>query len=363
MKVLLVEPKYYTTYPPLPLLKLASWHKRQGHEVQLVKGCVSQVIDASLVYVTSLFTYAWKPVMDAIWYYRSVLPKAKIVLGGIYASILPEHAIEHCKPDELVTGLVDYLEGDDLLPDYSLVEPEWNDGSIVCASRGCIRNCDFCAVPKIEGHIKSRQSIRKLIWSGHRKVIFWDNNFLAIENWRDILAEVRELNFVVDFNQGLDARLITPEVAHELKKSRVEQVRMSYDTKGQGKAVLRAIECLREAGYSGRRVIVYVLYNYNSTPHDFWQRVCELLSAGVVVYPMRYESLNSLEKGQYIDKGWSKQEIEMVIKALRVMGIHGAFPPHEGLIKKITQAQDFYQAFSLNPKSKNKSQLCLHFNA
>jgi len=105
------------------LLKLAAYHKRRRDEVQLVRGCEPRVFDANRIYITSLFTYAWQPVKDAVWYYRALLPKAKLFLGGIYASLMPEHAIENCAPDKLVEGLTDYLEGDDLLPDYSLVAP------------------------------------------------------------------------------------------------------------------------------------------------------------------------------------------------------------------------------------------------
>ena len=107
MKILLVEPGYYTTYPPMPLLKFAAYHKQLGDEVQLVRGCNPKIaFTPERIYVTSLYTYAWEPVKTAVWYYRTLFPKAKVILGGIYATILPEHAIEQCKPDKLVTGLI-----------------------------------------------------------------------------------------------------------------------------------------------------------------------------------------------------------------------------------------------------------------
>ncbi len=88
MRVLLVEPNYYTQYPPLGLLKLSALFKQQGHEVRFVRGIVLVTgFKPDEVYVTSLFTWAWKPVWDVIAFYRQLFPKAVINLGGIYASL------------------------------------------------------------------------------------------------------------------------------------------------------------------------------------------------------------------------------------------------------------------------------------
>ena len=88
MRVLLVEPGYYTQYPPLGLLKLSSLYKAQGHEVRFVRGLelVTRFVPDE-VKVTSLFTWAWKPVWEAVAFYRALFPRAKISLGGIYASL------------------------------------------------------------------------------------------------------------------------------------------------------------------------------------------------------------------------------------------------------------------------------------
>jgi len=352
MKILLVEPKYYTAYPPLPLLKLAAFHKKRGDQVQLVRGCEPKIFSASKVFITSLFTYAWVPVQEAVAYYRAILPRAKITLGGIYASLMPEHALENCRPDELVTGLVGELEKENLLPDYSLVATNWPDTSIVFASRGCIRKCPYCAVPKMEGSLKGRSSIKGFIWPGHKKVIFWDNNFLAIDNWPDILEEARALNLGVDFNQGLDARLITKAAGHALKQSKVNLVRLAYDKQSQKKSIQKAVGYLKEAGYDGRRIFVYMLYNFRDDPEDFWLRMCDLMELGVAAYPMRFERLNSLEKNHYVSPHWTREAIEMVAKAQRVIGYGGAFPPYRGLIDKITLANDFFEAFELRPRKK-----------
>jgi hypothetical protein len=69
---------------------------------------------------------------------------------------------------------------------------------------------------------------------------------------------------------------------------------------------------------------------------------------------MRYEPLNALRKNSYISPNWKPEEVEMVQKARRVLGFGGAFPPYEGLVKKLDKARNFYEAFSLRPVRKRK---------
>ncbi len=345
IRVLLVEPAYYTRYPPLGLLKLASFHRAQGHEVLFHRGLKPAEQPPHLVLVTSLFTYSWAPVHQAVEYYRTLYPKATITLGGIYATLMPEHA-RLSGADEVHKGLV--LDAERFLPDYSLT-PGW-DASIMFGTRGCIRKCAFCAVPRLEGKTWGpAKGIRDLVYPGHKKVVLWDNNILAVSNWRDVMAELRELDVEVDFNQGLDARLITEEVAQELAGLRLQPIRMAYDIPGEKKALERAIPALEAAGFNRRRMIVYTLYNFTDTPEDFLRRVVDLLSWGVVSYPMRYEPLNSLIKNRYVSPHWTARQLEMVARARRVMGYGGAFPPYRALLNKFKNATSFEEAFSMRP--------------
>lgn len=70
---------------------------------------------------------------------------------------------------------------------------------------------------------------------------------------------------------------------------------------------------------------------------------------GVVAYPMRYQPLEPCVKDSHVSPNWSKEQLEMVAKARRVIGYGGAFPPHEGLKKKVLNARSFEEAFSLRP--------------
>jgi hypothetical protein len=301
-----------------------------------------------VVYVTSLFTYAWKPVHECVAFYKSLFPAAQVILGGIYASLLPNHAARS-GADRIHVGI--FPEAEDVLPDYSLV-PSWN-GSIIFASRGCIRNCGFCSVPRLEGRLNSLKStIRCLVHPKHTRVILWDNNLLSAPNLQLVLSDLKHLGLKVDFNQGLDSRLFTRRVARELAELKTDVIRIAYDYRGMGRNVERAIEYLSEAGVRRRKIVSYVLYNYVDTPDDFFQRIRDLIQWGVVSYPMRFEPLNSLEKNCYVGPKWTAEELEMVADARRVLGTHGAFPPFEGLKIKFERANSFQDAFSLRPPTK-----------
>lgn len=354
MHILLVQPDYYTRYPPLGLLKLASYHKTLGDTVEYVRGEKSDLKKPDLIYITSLFSYAWRPVHDAVRYYKHLFPHVRVVLGGIYASLLPEHA-KSSGADEVHVGLFEPAE--DMLPDYSLV-PKW-DASIVFASRGCIRKCSFCAVPLLEGKVNSiKYSIRHMIYPSHKRVILWDNNILGCPNWQTIFDELLEINRKVDFNQGLDARLLTSKVAERLVKLKCEVIRLAHDHCDMSGQVEKAIQRLKEVGVKSRNITVYTLFNYNDDPEDFFGRVRDILNWGAVSYPMRYEPLCSLQKNAYIAPKWSLKEIEMVQESRRVIGYGGAFPPYEGLIKKFDKAKSFHEAFTL---WKRKSDIALRF--
>jgi len=366
--VVLVEPQYHTHFPPIGLLKLSAYHKMRGDTTELVsfrKGSRFPKARPDIVYVTSLYTWEWKPVWYAVRYFKSWFNGVSVWLGGLYASLFPEHA-RRSKADYVHEGL--FKEAEDLLPDYDLV-PEW-DGSIMFSCRGCPNRCGYCAVPRLEGGISyARQSIKHLIWPGHEKkegccdkkhhskVIFFDNNILASPNWRSIFDELLELGLKVDFNQGLDARLVSEEAAEKISKMRIDLIRLAYDYRQMRPYVERAIERLHAYGVKKRNILLYALFNYNDDPEEFLQRVKEILHWGVACYPMRYIPIDAIEKNRYVAAKWDLKRLDMVEKARRVIGSHGhgAFPPYKALIEKFDRANGFDDAFSLYPPKRRGS--------
>jgi len=366
--VVLVEPRYHTHFPPLGLLKLSTYHKMKGDTTELVsfkKAHKFPRARPNVVYVTSLYTWEWKPVWDAVRYFKTWFHSVPIWLGGLYASLKPEHA-RLSKADYVHEGL--FKEAEDLLPDYDLV-PEW-DGSMIFSCRGCPNQCGYCAVPRLEGRIGFvRQSIRHFIWPGHEKrngccdrkhhtkVIFFDNNILASPAWRSIFDELLELGLRVDFNQGLDARLVSEDAAEKISKMKIDSVvRLAYDYSQMGPYAERAVERLGAYGVRKRRILVYTLFNYTDDPEEFLRRVRDILHWGVACYPMRYIPIDATEKNAYVAPKWDLKKLDMVEESRRVIGYGGAFPPYEALIKKLDRADGFEDAFSLYPPNRGKSE-------
>jgi hypothetical protein len=351
-------------------MKLSSYYKSRACNIKLVRGQERNLdFDADFIEITSLFTYAWKPVHDAIEFYSSLIPDAKITVGGIYASIIPERIRSFFPQVNIQIGIHEGAEK--YIPDYDILNDVekwkgWNT-SILFTSRGCIRKCPFCVVPKIEGEIKSTiEDIRHFIFPDHKKVIVWDNNFLASPNWKMMLNQFIELGLRVDFNQGLDARLIDEEKAALIADLKPENIRMAYDYPGERNAAHKAVELFEDQGIRRRRIFFYVLYNfyqsgypYADTPEIFLDIIKDIAEMGSVSYPMRFEPLDSLSKGQFISPNWNTKRLGMIANARRVIGYGGAFPPYQGLINKFQNASSFDEAFELRPDSNRTQKLII----
>ncbi len=232
------------------------------------------------------------------------------------------------------------------------------DASIIFSSRGCIRKCPFCVVPKLEGMIRPCiTDIQNYVYPGHKRIIFWDNNFFASPNWKKVLQDLNDLGIKVDFNQGLDARLIDDEKARMLADLKIPMLRMAYDYVGDKNSIMDSVELLSDYGVRRRNIFIYTLYNfydsvnrlYNDTPEIFLMKIRTILQLGCVAYPMRFEPNSSLKKNQFISPNWTKEQLEMIADARRVIGFGGAFPPYEGLVKKINNSMGFHDAFGLRP--------------
>lgn len=347
VKALLVQPKYYSPFPPLPLLKLAALFPNS--RLVFYPDTPEPEFVPNVIFVTSLFTWTWESVQKAVAHYARAYPKAKIILGGIYTSLMPEHAESEIQPHIVWVGQIPEVE--DLMPRYDLV-PE-NTKSIVFASRGCVRKCPFCAVPKLEPQYKGIARISPLVHPEHSEIVLLDNNFLASPYKLEILNElahlrnVRNKRYLIDFNQGLDARLIGLETAVALRNLKLKCVRLAYDSTVVRNSLRKAIDYLMMAGFRGKDIIVYTMYNYQDTPDDFLERVQDLLDWGVVVYPMMYQPTDALVKNSYVAPGWDPEILEMVHDARRVLGTRGAWIPHEGLKHKFLEARNLEQALCL----------------
>ena len=217
-----------TKFPNLALMKIAAWHKQQGDTVEWWQ----PLFHYDKVYSSKVFTFS--PV-------NPHLPEDTIRGGTGY-------------------GLFDELpyEIDCMKPDYSIYPDV--DYAIGYLTRGCIRQCPWCIVPRKEGRIRAYSTWREIKREDSRKIVFMDNNVLASSHGVAQLISMIGEDIRIDFNQGLDARLISPRIAQILGQLKwIRFVRLSCDSDDTLDIVLRKSELLEKYGIKPWRLFVYVL--------------------------------------------------------------------------------------------------------
>jgi hypothetical protein len=251
-------------FPNLALMKISSYYKSNGDNVEWYQG----INHYDRVYMSKVFTFT---------------PDYSFVLQA----------------DEVVKGGTGYKMNNDLFcesvnPDYSLypVNDDWYDGktSYGFLTRGCIRKCPWCIVPQKEGDIRQNKDIEELL-QGNKKAILLDNNILACEYGLGQIEKIIKLKCKVDFNQGLDARLVKSEVAKMLSKVKwIRYIRFACDTMQAVDPLIRAIEKLNKVGVKNYRFFIYVLVE----DVDEANERCEILKKlGVKVFAQPYIDFNN----------------------------------------------------------------------
>lgn len=167
------------------------------------------------------------------------------------------------------------------------IKPHINFGF---TTRGCIRKCEFCFVPQKEGLIRVEGDIYD-IWDGKSKeIILMDNNILALpKHFKFICGQLRKEKLKVDFNQGLDIRLLTDELAYELSTIRhISDIRFAWDNIKDENTIIKGIELLKK--HKCKRGMFYVIVGFNSTVEEDLYRFNVLKGLGQRAYCMRYET-------------------------------------------------------------------------
>jgi len=337
--ILLVEPDYRSKFPPLGLMRIATFHKERGDTVSFARGMIQSLRELQWhrIYISSLFTYELPRTVRTIKYYLpAVTSRSDIVVGGIGATLMPEYIRERV-PCRVVAGPLDKRNAlgpgtpaiANLVPDYNIIEsvswPYKPEDSYFCrTTKGCVRKCRFCAVPRLEPVFGKAVALRRQIrqvrerFGERQHLVLLDNNVLAFDGVDRLITDIRREGFeagarrnnrkrVVDFNQGIDARLISRKVANALATICLSPVRLAFDYDGMEKPYRRAIQNMVKAGFT--RFTNYVMFNYNDTPLSLYRRlkinleVSDELGVRVTGFPMRYVPSNQVNR-RYVSQGW-----------------------------------------------------------
>ena len=226
MRIALHDSELGMKYPNLALMKISAHHKAMGDRVEWFNPVLGGY---DKVYSSKVFT--WTPEDPH-------LPSDMIRGGTGYglSTILP-HEIEH------------------LCPDYGLYGCKQSYGFL---TRGCPNKCSWCFVPEKEGNVREHADIDE--FCRHDTVVLMDNNVLAHPHGISQIEKIAKLGLHVDFNQGLDARLIDNGVAKLLGKLKWKpSLRLACDSMGMIDHVRKAVELLRYNNVTPARYFCYVL--------------------------------------------------------------------------------------------------------
>ena len=343
-RVLLVEPFYKAKYPPLGLMKISTYHKSRDDEVSFYKGTSAAVRDQNwdIIYITTMFTFQWKRTIETIKFYQRGKQKNKknVKVGGILASLLQNDVEEE-------TGIKPHFglweEVDKLRPDYTLADGVYqyytNNASIAYMTKGCLNRCPYCAVPKLEPHYVDFIPLENQIDPRKKDLILLDNNALASREFHRIVADIKKHGFekgavlagahrYVDFNQGVDAKLLTEEKMELLSQLAIRPLRIAFDDAKMERLYIEKVRLAHKYGI--RHLSNYILFNYNDTHADFYRRLQinielnEELGISIFSFPMRYIPLDAKDR-KYVGPNWTKAQLRGIQCILHAT--HGVVGP------------------------------------
>ena len=370
--ILLIEPGYKNKYPPLGLMKIAQYHGPSGKKdrVRFIKGIDNSIFSEAWdrIYVTTLFSFEYPKTGQAIDFALEAANRHadKVFVGGIAASLMHERFLSEPRwqgvrfikgllsaapatslqldnfAEELYSDDFDGPPIEDLVPDYGIIDQidykyTVQDAYFAYTTRGCIRSCRFCGVPKLEGQQRDTESLTAVVqaierlYGTKKDLILMDNNVVASPRFKEIIAEIRDLGFIpgakllrkgartpvqrrVDFNQGVDARILCKDAVYlrELATICIRPLRIAFDHLGVKKPYEKAVRYAAEHGLT--ELSNYMLYNFHDDPADLFERMRlnvslnEELGIRVWSYPMRYLPTDRPNRGHVGDK-WTRYQL------------------------------------------------------
>ena len=265
-------------FPNLALMKLSAWHKAQGDSVEWYQPLFSGHMDK--VYMSKVFSFTpdYEYFIDADEVYRGgsgyaiTLENGKEVYNKNLDAPLPDE-IEHMYPDYSIYNITDTAYG--------------------FLSRGCPRGCSFCHVEAKEGRKSYKVADLSEFWSGQKNIVLCDPNILACRDWKDLLQQLTDSKAWIDINQGLDIRLMTAEKAEMIKQMKVKELHFAWDRYEDKDIIVPKFQEFKQiTKLDIRKLIVYVLCNYDTTLEQDLERIYTLRELGYWAYVMLYDKEN-----------------------------------------------------------------------
>ncbi len=269
--------------------------KRFGIPEELLRMKLRSAGDVAGVFVTSMMTYWYTGVVDTIRVIHEELPAARIVLGGVYATLLPDHAAVKCGADFLCPGTgvapvkraLEYL-GIDVLPRedwFTALDPDYSHYTrlpyaVLMTSLGCPLRCTYCASGKLwKGFLKRdpltiADSIERLTGRDETEDMVFFDDAILFGDFKTLLKELSRRKIVRRFHlpNGVHARLLDVEMAGLLYDNNFKTIKLGLETsdpsmqlstggKVTNEDFFRAVKNLADAGFTAREMSAYIMLN------------------------------------------------------------------------------------------------------
>ena len=289
-------------FPNLALMKIAAYHKKRGDHVEWCMGLdtYDKVYQAKVFDDTYTEDIDWLPQAGEIakggtGYFRRKKDGKKtycevyhcgewLNVGQLSAVKFGNETYSEFLPPEI----------EHIYPDYSIYKKLTKKTAYGFLTRGCPRNCDFCIVGCKEGLKSVKVADLKEFWHGHKNIKLLDPNILACRDHMDLLGQLAKSGAYVDFTQGLDIRMTTPENIEAINKIKLKQIHFAWDNpKDKLEKRFEEYAAIATRKPHGHFASVYVLTNFNTTMDENLHRVYTLRDLGFDPYIMIYDKPNA----------------------------------------------------------------------
>ena len=273
-----------TRFPNLALMKISSYHKQIGD-------CVEWYLPFEhydKVYISKVFNFTPN--------YEYIINADEVEKGGT------GYDISKVLPRDI----------DMAIPDYSIYPYIDKKTAYGFITRGCPNRCKHCVVPNKEGKVKPYMDVEQIAIDGRTNLILMDNNILASDFGIKQIVKIIEKGYRVDFNQAMDARLVTDDIAYLLANVKwLNYIRFGCDSHKQIDYCIEAINLLRKHGYKKEFMLYTMLHGDIKECYErinYWKRYGGLVCCNAQPFRDPFNQRNIIPQWQKDMARWTNRK-------------------------------------------------------